>query len=60
MLRLAFDFIIAWRENTHEAECLPEKLPFFIHPFIFQCCMDYGTACSRNDPSEQVLAFYPR
>lgn len=22
MLRLAFDFIIAWRENTHEAECL--------------------------------------
>ena len=22
--------------------------------------MDYGTACSRNDPSEQVLAFYPR
>ena len=22
MLRLAFDFIITWRETTHEAECL--------------------------------------
>ena len=23
MLRLAFDFIITWRESKHSAECLP-------------------------------------
>lgn len=31
MLRLAFDFIITWRETTHEAECL--LLPGLIHRF---------------------------
>ena len=45
MLRLAFDFIITWREtrtrpnayerNTHEAECLPDIFILVNTPFFF-------------------------